>query len=188
MNQGEANKLATMWQYKSRGIDDTNKVEFDKFYSHVKAKDSREVATKALREASKSIVSDTQRRGFISMMNLAVGYAEVNTVCNYSMIEWINLKRVVTFYKYVSKHHTEEVCAIVQDKLSKVYEKGMSPERYNNGLTALLDTLKEEYTVEIVKEATVEEALMYVDNVSLSIKQAMLDKLMEELGYEMEVA
>ena len=185
--QVEATKLATMWTYKSTGMDNANKNEFDKFYSMVKAKDTREVQVKALNEASKGIVSDTQRRGFTSMMRLAVAYTEVNTVCNYSMVEWENLKRVVRLHKYVKQHHNDSAVSHVQDKLSKVYEKGMSPERYNNGLSALLDTLKEEYTVVVPKEVTYTKVYKEVEQLSDKDKEELLAKLMLELGYEVEL-
>lgn len=180
----EANKLASMWQYKSRGIDNANKAEFDVFYDRVKFVEGREAQVKAHKEASKAIVSDTQRKGFVAMLNLAVDYVEINTVCTYSLIEWEVLKKAVRLHKYVVKHHDEEAQEIVRNKMDTVFTKGISPERYNNGLNALLDTLKEEYTVEPKAEDVYTRVFNDVSKLDDNAKEAILLSLMEELGYE----
>jgi len=181
----EARKMATLWSSKMTGMDNTNKTEFDKFYSMVKLEETREEGYKAMLEASKDIKSDNQRRGYKSMMSMAIAYCEVNTVCNYKLVDWENLKSMVRLYKYVAKHHSEVARGLVKDKLSNVWTKGLGGYSYNNALTAKLDALKEEYKVETkVLVPTYTKVFNDVEKLNDNDKEAILLSLMEELGYE----
>ena len=181
MNIGlEVNKLATLWVSVSNGMDNSNKIEFDRFYNVLKTKETRGEVSKALWEASKNIKSDNQRRSFVSMYKMASAYCDINTVCNYSLIEWTTLKRVVSQYKYVTSKYKEEDVSSFTSRVSNVYSKDMGSFRYNNALMAMLDTLKEEYT--IVSNVEYTKVENEVSKLSVEDKRKLIAKLLLEVG------
>lgn len=78
------------------------------------------------------------------VFKLAYNYVDMQVVCKFDNLEYTNISNLVKLFKYVDKHLSGK-SAVLREQIKTVYEEGMSPYRYNNAISTMITSLKEEY-------------------------------------------
>ena len=182
-----ASAYAIQYAYQSND----NKAEFLKVWDMVKAipKESRVAEVKLMKKASETIKLNSARREYGKLLTMCTNYALLpDRHINLSSISYENLTRVLGLVNRVVKHYKGDMTKL--EKLSTIYEVGMSGYRYNNNVENRCKELAEALPAIIkLKPVTTEDALLYLDTVDITVKTAMLDRLLADLGYDLaEVA
>lgn len=181
-----ASAYAIQYNYQSND----NKAEFTKVWDMVKTipKPERVAELKLMKKASETIKLNSARREYGKLLTMCTNYAMLpDRYVSMSNVSFENLTRVLGLVNRVNKHYEGDMTKL--EGISKVYEYGMSGYRYNNGLEAKCKALAEALPAIIdTKAITEEQALLYLDKVSITTKRAMLARLMADLHIEEEVA
>jgi len=138
-----------------------------------------------MKKASEKIELNSARREYKALLTMAEEYASLPPMMvNLVAITFDNLSRVLRLVKRMNKHYEGDM-----NKLQPIaiYEAGMSDFRYNNLLTEKCQRVSEKYpTITKAHVVTVEEALVYADTLNVTAKRALLERLMADLGIEVE--
>ena len=183
--------LATAYSIQYNLNSNDNKQQFLSVWEVVKSihKDSRVEEVKLMKQVAKEAIKlDSARREYNKLLSNIEAYALLpDRYINLSAISYENLVRVLKLVVRVTKYYDGDMTKI--DTLSPVWESGMSSYRYNNALEEVCKKLNEALPAIVVTKVTVESALLYLDGLDLTVKRAMLERLLADFHMtEEEVA
>jgi len=181
--------MATAYAIQYNLTSNDNKAEFLKVWDMVKLieKDKRVAEVKLMKKASETIKLNSARREYGKLLTMCTHYAMLpDRYVNLHFITYENLSRVLGLVNRVKNHYKADMDKLI--KLATVYEANMSSYRYNNNLDIRCKMLAEKLPA-LVKatKVTEEQALTYLDTVDISVKRAMLARLMADLAIEEEL-
>lgn len=172
----------------------SDKDTFILVYKEYKAvpKTKRSEITDALKEATAKVTeSENTRKLYSRMFKLAYDYVDMKVICQFEDLEYTNISNLVKLFKYVDKH-IKDKSKELRAKVMSVKEENMSPYRYNNNMSTLITTLKEEYKLkEQEGEFIFQDVFNMVQKSVLKMTDEQLEsleKVIEEAKAKLEVA
>jgi len=162
----------------------SDKALFEYIYQDYKSvsKGSRGRITTLLNQVIASNTESTNVQNALKKVcKVAFNYVDMQVITKFDGLEYDNIDKLVKLFKYVDKHITDKSKEL-RDKVKEVHEQGMSPYRYNNNMSSLITSLKEEYKL---KEQ--EDEFVFIDMFNM-IQQNITKMTDEQLTKLIELA
>jgi len=167
-------------------IEADDKVLFTLAYNKIKSvkKEQQEDVIKALNLiVDEQTESHTIQRAVKRIIRSAGEYVGSGvTFKEWDKLEFTSVQKVLQLVAFISKNHSEEplVLTDVRETLKGVWEKGISPHRYNNDLVHTVQSLKKKYKVmESEGELRFEDFFSSVKGKVASLSIEQLQELMD---------
>lgn len=180
-------KLAQNFGHLYDAHSEDNKGQFKAVWAVVTTipKANRIAEVKKMMKASETIALNSARREYKATVNMCKAYATLpDRTVNLTAVTFENLTRVLKLVTRVVKHYDGDLTKI--ESIGSIYLPGMSPYRYNNLVEAKCKALNEALPAPTQGSVmTIEQALVQADTMTVEVKTAMLERLMNDLGYSM---
>jgi len=125
----------------------SDKALFEYIYTDYKAvaKGSRGKVTQLINLAiGTNTASENVQNALKRVAKTAFNYVDMKVICNFDGLEYTNINNLVKLFKWVDKNRPEKSNEL-RTTVHNVYDKTMTPHRYNNNMVELITQLKEEY-------------------------------------------
>ena len=169
-----------------------NKTQFTNIWDVIKTipKESRVAEVKLMKKASEDTIKlNSARREYKKLLTAVENYALLpDRHVNLMKVTFENLNRVLSLVGRVKKHYDGDMTKL--GELTTVYKSDMSAYRYNNDYEKMCRKLADALPAKVeLKMVSTEDALLYADTLDVTVKTALLERLLSDLGYSIaEVA